>query len=484
MIANNNNDGLLLKQGHYNKTALKNADEIIRQVKANSIETIRLLFADQHGILRGKTITSRVLPSIFSNGLGVPSTLLLKDTAHRTVFPVWQQDVELNGMPLSGAGDVLMVPDPECFYPLPWSPHSAILLCDVVHRDGSAIAFSSRAVLRTAISNLSEAGYKARFGLEVEFQVFERVDSSLNHEQATMPPAPVQTRNFTQGYQFLTETRYAEAEVLLDHLRRMAEKLGLAPRTMEIEMGPGQFEFTFDASDPFSQADRFLLFRTMVKEVCYAQGLHATFMAKPKLPNAAANGWHIHQSLTDIKSGDNVFIPGADQVLSKQANSWIAGLLQHASAACLMTNPSVNSYKRFTPFQLAPKHILWGKDNRGAMIRALTHSGNPASRIENRVADTSANPHYAFAAQLLTGLDGINKAATAPPATELPYDGDAQQLPQSLGDAIDAFEASELFRQSPGSEFVRYLVQVKRAEWDRYLSTVSEWEQSEYFNLY
>ncbi len=297
-----------------------------------------------------------------------------------------------------------------------------------------------------------------------------------------MPPQAVHTENLTQGYQYLTETRYGEAEALLDTLRRNSEAMNLAPRSMEVEMGPSQFEFTFDASDALTQANNFVLFRTMVKEVCQTQGLHASFMAKPKLPNAAANGWHIHQSLLNAE-GENVFMPGADGALTGVADNWLAGLLDHAEASCLLTNPTVNSYKRFTPFQLAPNRIQWGRDNRGAMIRTLLQAGDAASRIENRVADSSANPYFALATQIFSGISGIKSEVKAPPPTENPYGGKAVTLPKSLIAAIELFESDSALTQAFGAEFVQYLAHLKRAEWERYLMTVSEWEQAEYFNL-
>ena len=458
--------------------------EILKDIEQRGIETIRVLFTDQHGILRGKTIVASALASAIENGIGVPSTLLLKDTSHSTVFPVWSADASVGDLPLGGAGDVILKPDPKRFFPLPWSAHSAIILSDVVGRSGAPVAFSPDAVLADAAAALDAAGYRAVFGLEVEFQVFRVTEPGLAHHDATMPPRPVSTENLTQGYQYLTETRYGEAEALLDDLRRAAEAMGLKPRTMEIEMGPSQFEFTFAPSDPQNQADRFVLFRTLVKEMCQARGLHASFMAKPNLPNAAANGWHMHQSLIDTATGNPVFVPDdGDDAPTAAASAWIAGLLAHAKACCLMTNPTVNSYKRFTPFQLAPNRIQWGRDNRGAMIRALMSPGDPASRIENRVADTTANPHFAFAAQIHAGLDGLSRGLTAPPATETPYEG-AENLPGSLLAAIDAFQASDFAKARFGEVFVNYLTTLKRAEWDRYLMTVSDWEQREYFGLF
>ena len=224
-------------------------------------------------------------------------------------------------------------------------------------------------------------------------------------------------------------------------------------------------------------------FRTMVKEVCQREGLLASFMAKPKLPNAVANGWHIHQSITD-DAGNNLFVPEAPDRLTPTASAWIAGLLAHAEASCIATTPTVNGYKRYTAYQLAPNRIGWGEDNRGAMIRALMNLGDPASRIENRVADSTANPYFALAFQILSGLDGIRNSLSAPPALLDPYDGEAERLPVSLLAAVDAFEASDMYRQALGAEFTSYLVRLKRAEWERYLMTVSEWEQMEYFTAF
>ena len=457
-----------------------NKDAVLASVRELGLETVRLCFVDQHGILRGKTLVANALENAFERGVGIPSTLLLKDTSHRTVFPIWTEGAEIGGLPLSGASDVLLRPDPNGFFPLPWSPHSAILLCDVQDRAGSKIPFSASAVLSRAVETLADAGYDTIFGLEVEFQVFRCKDPALDHAQDRAPP---ETENLTQGHQFLTETRYGEAEEILDTLRRTAEAMGLAPRTVEIEMGASQFEFTFAPGDPQTQAARYVMFRTMVKEVCQAQGLHASFMAKPRLRNAAANGWHMHQSLLSRGSGKNVFIPKAQDVLTPEASGWIAGLLEHATDLCLLTNPTVNSYKRFTPFQLAPNRILWGHDNRGAMIRALMTPGDPASRVENRVADSTANPYFAIAGQIYSGLAGLTAEHSAPEPNETPYGETAEGLPTTLAAAVAEFETSSFVRSAFGPEFQNYLATLKKAEWDRYVMTISEWEHQEYFGL-
>ncbi|MFC4216974.1 glutamine synthetase family protein [Pseudophaeobacter arcticus] len=478
--------GRLARAGLLDPEAQQRAGEVLDAAKSAGVETLRVLFADQHGILRGKTLVAEAFRGLFRAGLNMPSTLLLKDTSHRTAFAVWEAEQGGGGdfVPMRGAGDVLLVPRPETFRVLPWSPHSAWILCDPVQTDGSPISFSSAQVLRQAIAGLDAQGLEAIFGLEVEFQIFERVDAALDHSQSTMPGAPVTTRNLTQGHQFLTESRYSDCEAVLDDIRRMAQGLGLQVRSVEIEMGPSQFEFTFAPLPALQQANAMVMFRTMVKEVCARAGLHASFMAKPRLENAMANGWHLHQSLLERSTGRNLFEPGADGSLTPQASGWIAGLLTHAAASSVMIAPTVNSYKRYLPFQLAPDRIQWGLDNRGAMLRALMQPGDAASRIENRAPDSSANPYFAIAAQILAGSAGMAAGLQAPAPTTSPYDSTAARLPRSLGQALESFASSDLFADTLGAEFVSYLSQLKRFEWDRYLNTVSEWEQAEYFNLF
>ena len=473
-------DGTLYRLGLLSDVEVHQAAELIETVAASNIETIRVLFADQHGVLRGKTIVAAAFASLVQSGLNVPNTLLLKDTSHRTVFPVWTE--EAAGLP-SGAGDMMLVPDSTTFRPLPWSETSAWIFCTPVSLDGAPLPYAARSVLKQAIDLLAFTGRTLNVGLEVEFHVFELTDTAMDHGAATMPGAPVSTRNITQGYHFLTEQLYDRVEPLMDKLRRNAQMLGLPVRSMEIEMGPSQFEFVFDPADPMRHADNMMMFRAMVKEVCARDGLHATFMCKPNLPNAAASGWHLHQSLCDT-SGANLMMAKPNGSISPDASGWIAGLLENAEASCLITTPTVNGYKRYQPHQLAPDRILWGRDNRGAMIRGLMSANDTASRIENRVAEPMANPYYVFASQILSGLDGLERGLSAPEPIENPYLSDARRLPESLLSAIEHFQCSRLYRTALGDEFVDYLVRIKHAEWHRYHQTVSDWEQAEYFNLY
>ncbi|WP_244530481.1 glutamine synthetase family protein [Salaquimonas pukyongi] len=440
-----------------------------------------MVFADPHGILRGKTVVAEALPPVLASGLGVPSTLLLKDLSHRTVFPVWSGNAGLASNPLGGAGDVLLVPQPETLTPVPWSPHSAWMQCRPVYTNLTEIPFEPQNVLAKAMAKLADAGMAFVCGLEIEFHIFRVTDAARDHGSATMPPRPPNTELIADGYKYLTESVYDAAEPVLDEIRRAAQAMGLPIASVEVEMGPGQFEVTFSPGPAEVQARHLVLFRTMVKELCARNGLHATFMTRPAVENCASSGWHVHQSVVDLKSEINLFEPKEGEELSKAAEGWLAGLLAHAGESCLMTTPTVNGYKRYQPFMLAPDRIQWGRDNRGAMLRVLAWPGNSASRIENRVAEPAANPYYCLASQMLGGLRGIAEGLEAPPPVERPYEDEAETLPANLGDAIGLFEGGSLYRDALGEEFVSFLARLKRAEWERYLCVVSHWEQAEYF---
>lgn len=460
------------------------AETVLRLIEDRELETVRVSFADQHGILRGKTIRAEGVPSAFQSGVTMTTTLLLKDTSHRTVFPVWRADAGFGVGQLTGASDFLMVPDPTTFRVLPWSPHCGWMLADIYFDDGRPIPFSSRHILNRALARLHALDMEFVSGLEVEFYVYRLEDDKRGHHHGGMPHEPPETSLLSHGYQYLTEQRYDQLDTVMDLIRRTAEDLDLPLRSMEAEFGPSQFEFTFHPARGAAHADNMVLFRSAVKQVCGRQGLHATFMCRPKVEHSMANGWHLHQSLEDRDSGRNLFAPEAEAPLSKTGGRWVAGILDHAAESCLLSTPTINGYKRYQPYQLAPDRIQWGRDNRGAMIRALAAPGNPASRIENRVGEPAANPYLYLASQVLSGLDGIDRKLAPPPPVEAPYDSDAEPLPKALIDALTAFRNSAFYRRELGDDFVDYYCTIKQAEWDRYLTTVSEWEQREYFSLF
>ena len=187
-------------------------DAVLARVAEEGLEVVRISFADQHGILRGKTVMAADLESAFRSGIAMTSTLLLKDTSHRTVFPVWQEDAGFGEGRLTGAGDVLMHPDPATFKVLPWSPHSGWMQADLMDADGVPLEVCSRGILRRAVERLNAQGYDLVTGLEVEFHVLQVTDPKLGHEDTGQPEAVPETELLSHGYQYLTEDRYDRLE--------------------------------------------------------------------------------------------------------------------------------------------------------------------------------------------------------------------------------------------------------------------------------
>ena len=239
-------------------------------------------------------------------------------------------------------------------------------------------------------------------------------------------------------------------------------------------------------------ADNAMTYRITVKEIAMKYGVYATFMPKP-LFGENGSGMHVHQSL--FSGGRNAFFDPDDEYhLSATAKSFIAGQLRHAREISPLFAQWVNSYKRLVPGYEAPVYIAWSRRNRSALIRVpVYHPGKEqATRCELRCPDPSCNPYLTFAGMLHAGLEGIEKGYELPDPMETNlYDLTAeerkklgiQQLPETLGEAIEEMAKSELVLKALGEHvFTRY-VDLKRAEWDDYRVQVSEWELERYLSI-
>jgi glutamine synthetase len=464
--------------------------EILGEIRRRGIETVRFSFADQHGLLRSKSIAAAEVPSALKNGVGFPSSLLAKDTSNKTVFPVFTPGAGL-GMPeLEGAADAVMVADPSTWRVLPWAHKTGWLLCDLRFPGGKPVPFDTRALLKGALARLARAGYGYRAGLEVEFHVFRVTDPRLRPEDAGQPGAPPEVGLLTSGYQLLSETRYDQMEPALEILRANLAGLGLPLRSFECEFGPSQAEITLGVQDGLAAADAMLLFRSAAKQILRRHGYLATFMCRPRLPNVMSSGWHLHQSLS--KRGTNAFVSKGD-FLSETGKQYLSGLLEHARPACAFATPTINGYKRYRPYSLAPERVNWGRDSRGALLRVLGGPGDPATRIENRIGEPGANPYLYFASQIHAGMDGIERKLPLPPLSRTPYEDEkADLLPRSLAEALQFLKASKQLREAMGTAFVDYYCRIKEAEIERFRlatkdtadnSEVTDWEQREYFEM-
>ena len=433
------------------------------------VDLVRCVFADQHGVLRGKSVTPGALSEM--DGVGAPSSLLLKDTSGKTAFGVFGAATDLPGG-FAGAADVVLVPDESTFRVLPWAERTGWVLCDLRFPSGEPVAFSPRGILRRQLSAAAERGYRMTVGAELEFHVFR--DSPAGGLEPTTP-----------GTQLLREESLDGVDGLVWALSSGLRALGLPLRTIEAEFGASQLEVTLAAADAAVTADQVVLCRSAVRQIARRLGYTATFMARPAGATVSA-GWHLHQSLSCVSGGEPAFVPSSPgDVLSPAGASYLEGLLRHAPAAAAFAVPTVNGYKRFQSFSLAPDRIGWGAQNRGCMVRVIGSAGDPATRLENRCGEPAANPYLYIASQLACGLAGLAEKLPLRPPLDAPYGAPyAERLPRSLDEAVTALESDSVLRTALTGEVVDWYATLKRHEFDRYLAHVSDWEQTEYLGLF
>ena len=481
-IGHNN---FIAEAGAWNGEQSERAAQLPELLNKNNITTVRVVYSDQHGIMRGKALSAENFLLALQNGVADTFSNLGKDTSNTPVFPLFEADGGFGVEQMGGAGDMLLAPDPMTFKILPWAPDTAWIIADMYLKDRTRVPFDTRQVMRNAVDALQEQGFDYIAGLELEFYVFTIEDEKLSLSEAGHPPDPPAVKALAHGFQYHAEHPMDRVAHVAEMIRDMAVKLELPLRTIEAEWGPGQFEMTFNPLTGLDAADSLLLFRSAVKHLMRRHGLLASFMAKPALPNVYSSGWHLHQSLRDTETGVNAFT-SEDKLLSDTGYHYIGGLIEHGAALTAFSNPTVNGYKRLNANPLAPNRILWAHDNRGAMLRLVGGYAEPSTRIENRSGEPSANPYLYMASQIYAGLDGIRKRTDpGEPVQGDPYrQSDKPPMPNSLMQAVEALDQSGVLRAGLGDQFVDYFLHIKRAEIGRFLAHVTDWEHGEYFEMY
>jgi glutamine synthetase len=433
---------------------------VLRTVEERGVRLIRLWFTDVLGKLKSVAISPAELESAFEEGMHFDGSAI-------------------DGFSRVQESDVLAVPDPNTFELLPFGNDdetSARMFCDILNHDGSPFEGDPRQVLKRSLDRAHDRGFSFMVAPEMEFFYF--ADGDPSHKPQVLD---------TGGYFDLTTADVAT--VLRKRTIHMLEAMGIPVEYSFHEDAPSQHEIDLRYTDALSMADNLMTFRLLVREIAVENGYYATFMPKP-LEGVQGSGMHSHLSLFE---GDlNAFHePGDVYGLSKVAYSFIAGLLRHASEITAVTNQLVNSYKRLIVGYEAPVYVTWARNNRSALVRVpVTKRGKESStRIEYRAPDPACNPYLAFSVMLAAGLKGIEEGYELSPETQMNlFDLTPEQLategirplPQSLSDALDAMEQSELVAEALGEHIFEWFLRNKRAEWAGYKAQVSQFELDRY----
>jgi glutamine synthetase len=478
----------------------RRAEELRLFLEKDKLRFVRVAWADPHGASRAKAVTVPAFLAALKSGYNINVATTTLDSANARTFASFTRGGGMGLPEMTGSPNLTIVPDPSTFRVLPWAPGVGWVLCDEYFNSGAPFHFSPRHLLRKQLRRLAERGWSMVVGLEVEWYLMRVVQAELGDENIGEPgmrAAPVATAPIEPGYSYHSESNMDLMQPVLSALADAYEKIHLPLRSMENEWGPGQVECTFAASDALTAADNLVLFRTATKQIVRRLDCFATFMCRPGLKSHYSSGWHLHQSLTEADGGGNLFTPAREgEFLTPLGMNFLGGILKHAVASTVFTTPTVNGYRRFRPNSLAPDRAGWGYDHRGAMLRVLGAPGDPASRIENRSGEPSANPYLFIASQIAAGLDGVDNKTDPGPRDDEPYAADRPMLPKSLPAALDVLEKEPLFRKQFGDIFLDYFLKLKRNEAGRFQKWIeaggvqppddgtTDWEQREYFDFF
>ena len=478
----------------------------LQLVQSSALHSVRVYWADLHGTFRSKALATQnsaaALAAAFEDGVGMVSTLLMKDTSDRTAFKVFEATTAITAPALhglQGANNFFLLPDPASLVSLPWAPHTAWLRADALLADGSPVAIDPRRVLRRALAQLQQRGWQLHCGLEVEFHIHRIIDNRLEADAADWPAEPPTVALLHPGYNLLADNWADLADDALAIVRHTTSGLQMPLRSLEIELGPSQFEAVFDPVDALTAADQMLMFRNGLRQALRRAGYHASFVCRPPLLGSIASGWHLHHSLADSE-GRNLFArdllssPDRDMknavqaryTLSDTGAHWLAGLLHHACGMTALCAPTLLAYGRYQGSVMAPQAAVWGLDNRGTMLRVLGAPGDTSTRIENRLGEPLANPYLTMAAQVFAGLDGLDRALEPGPATTTPYDSSLPALPATLDAALQALAADTVMQHGLGAPMAQLFNTIKRQEAARAAAAedLPTWLRREYFGRY
>lgn len=431
---------------------------VLSTVKERGIRFIRLWFTDVQGFLKSFAITPAELEHALDEGMSFDGS-------------------SIDGFSRTHEADMLAKPDPSTFQILPWRSGDAgvaRMFCDIITPEGEPFPGDPRFVLRRNLQKAADLGFTFYVAPEIEYFYF--ADSSPNPQ--------VLDRG---GYFDLTPLDVAQ------EYRRTTimtlEKLGIPVAFSHHEVSPSQHELDLRHTDALTMADNIITTRLTVKEVAMEHGIYATFMPKP-LEAYDGSGMHLHLSL--FEGDENAFHDEAgEHHLSKVAEGFMAGLLDHASEITAVTNQWVNSYKRLVGGFDAPTFETWARNDQSALVRIpATKKGKiDSTRIEYRSPDPAGNPYLALSVILAAGLDGIVTNTPLPQQTgsdvltmtrQERRDAGIRHLPNNLAEAIKAMEGSDLVREALGDHLFEWFLKNKRREWQRYEQHVSQYELEEH----
>jgi glutamine synthetase len=452
----------------------KSFDAAISFVLDQQIQLIDLKFCDLWGRWHHLSLpATQFTPDLMESGVGFDGSAV--------------------GLKSVKAGDMVLVPDLQTGTIDPfWNVPTLSFICITLEADTHAIftndprniAIQAEAYLRkSGIADLS------LWGPEFEFYIFDQVafDCGINHAAYRLDSAEADWNSGTGGHgHYIPLHGGYHAIPPKDQLFNMRNEMALRLESMGVPVkyhhhevgGPGQSEIETPMMGLVAAGDATMLVKYVTKMTAHQNGKTVTFMPKP-LYGEAGSGMHFHQHL--FKAGQNIFYdPDGYGCMSQTALYYIGGLLKHGAALLAITNPSTNSYRRLVPGFEAPVNAFFSLGNRSAAVRIPKYANQPlTARMEFRPPDATCNVYLALAAQLLAGLDGIQRKIDPGAGGFGPIDANIfawseeqrasiQKLPSSMREAMLALQedhdflmAGEVFSPELIQQWINYKLEME-----------------------
>ncbi|MEZ5480458.1 MAG: glutamine synthetase family protein [Thiolinea sp.] len=441
---------------------LDTSEQLKQLILRHRIDEVECIIADIHGIARGKAMPASKFAELKPAFL--PFSIFFQSiTGEYFAFDSDEYNTEI---------DIKLIPDLATLCTLPWARSPSLMVIhDLHYPNGQPVPCAPRNVLKRVLERYESQGWKPIVAPELEFYLTAR---------NTDPDVPLEPPIGRSGRQSVGRQSYSimaidEYESIIESIYRFAEAQGLEIDTVIQEGGPAQLEINMIHGDPLQLADHVFIFKRLIREAAMRHGCYATFMAKP-MEHQPGSAMHIHQSVVDIVTGDNIF-SNPDGTPTELFYHFIGGQQEYLEAAVCILAPYVNSYRRFMPGNdSAPINLEWSIDNRSAGLR-VPNSGPQALRVENRIAGMDTNPYLALAASLACGYLGMTKKIQ--PTKQ--YKGDAYQanygVPRGIQEALAAFNECDELQDLLGRQFSQIYQALKAYEFDEYMQVVSPWER-------
>lgn len=449
-----------------------NQEQIITACTSAGVRLVRFLYCDNGCTIRGKLVPIERLAERMTAGQGL--------TVAMQAMNMLDQLQSVEGM--GPVGEIRLVPDPNSFVMLPYAPHAAGMMCDMITLDQQPWGACPRTFLKRMVDRAAEYGLTVQTALENEFSLF-RVDEAGTY-------SPIDT-----GLCFSSIAMMAAAPVIDDIVGALAaQQIGVD--AYYPELGHGQHELPLRHSDPLRCADNQIWYRETVRNVAHQHGILASFAPKPMLEQAG-NGCHIHLSLWDRQGEHNLLYKRSDPYnLSQLGYHFVAGVLEHLPGLLALTAPSYNSFRRLQPHFWSSAYAAWGPDNREAAMRVVSGKWGQEEasiNLELKASDASHNPYLALGGLLAAGLDGVareldpGQATLVDPGNFSDAERDERGIrryPTAQDEALDALEADELLMTALGPTLAAAYLAVKRSEFAAFDEADDEFEIQHHINKF